>query len=206
MRQARTSVARRAAPAVTDVEEAVEHLLAADAPVDAQTGDASADVASGAPADSGVIRVGYAPIVRVDAPWREIELCATSEAIDSYGTVFDYAASKDAFTRWIGNVREMHARRAVGRRVAVRCDDDARKIYVRLRVSKGAEDTWEKIADGTLRGASIGASNVTWERGYKTPHNAANNRAVPSEAAPKTNCIVTQAVPRTWRKALLRAS
>jgi hypothetical protein len=164
MRQARTSVARRAAPAVTDVAEAVEHLPAADAPVDAQTGDASADVASGAPAGSGVIRVGYAPIVRVDAPRREIELCATSEAIDSYGTVFDYAASKDAFTRWIGNVREMHAQRAVGRRVAVRCDDDARKIYVRLRVSKGAEDTWEKIADGTLRGASFGASNVTWQR------------------------------------------
>jgi hypothetical protein len=207
MRQARTSVAQwGAAAAVADAAGASGAPPETDAPAaDAQAGDEGADVAASAPA-GGVIRVGYAPIVRVDAPRREIELCATSEAIDSYGTVFDYAASKDAFTRWIGNVREMHARRAVGRRVAVRCDDDARKIYVRLRVSKGAEDTWEKIADGTLRGASIGASNVTWERGYKTPHNAANNRAVPSEAAPKTNCIVTQAVPRTWRKALLRAS
>ena len=111
-----------------------------------------------------VVRVGFAPIVRVDAPRREIELCATSEAVDSFGTIFDYTARKDAFTRWLGNVREMHERRAVGRRVGVRCDDAERKIFVRVRVSRGAQDTWEKVLDGTLRGASIGASNVTWRR------------------------------------------
>jgi len=115
----------------------------------------------GAPA---VARVGYAPITRVDAERREIELCATSETLDAHGTIFDYAASKDAFTRWLGNVREMHARRAVGRRVAVRCDDAARRIIVRLRISRGAQDTWEKVLDGTLRGASIGASDVVWQR------------------------------------------
>lgn len=113
---------------------------------------------------SGVARVGYAPITRVDAERREIELCATSEALDAHGTIFDYAASKDAFTRWEGNVREMHERRAVGRRVDVRCDDEARRVYVRLRISHGAQDTWEKVVDGTLRGASIGASDVTWRR------------------------------------------
>src|SRR6185312_7355735 len=75
-----------------------------------------------------------------------------------------YAASKDAFTRWIGNVREMHERRAVGQRVSVRCDDEARKVFVRVRISRGAEDTWEKVVDGTLRGASIGAANVIWAR------------------------------------------
>jgi phage head maturation protease len=118
-----------------------------------------------APGESeAVARVGYAPIVRVDDERREIEMCATSDAVDSHGTVFDYAASKDAFTRWVGNVREMHERRAVGRRVQVRCDDGARKIFVRVRISRGAQDTWEKIRDGTLRGASIGASNVVWER------------------------------------------
>ena len=71
----------------------------------------------------------------VDEEKREIELCATSEAVDTYGTVFGYDASKDAFTRWIGNVREMHALKAVGIRVALRCDDAARKIFVRLRIS-----------------------------------------------------------------------
>ena len=114
--------------------------------------------------DPAIARVGYAPIVRVDVPTREIELCATSEAVDSYGTVFDYGASKAAFTRWHGNVREMHANNAVGRRVAVRCDDDARKVYVRVRISAGARDTWEKVLDGTLRGASIGANQVVWAR------------------------------------------
>ncbi len=114
-----------------------------------------------------VARVGFAPIVRVDEARREVELCATSEAVDSFGTVFDYEASKDAFTRWLGNVREMHDRRAVGRRVSVRHDDASRKIYVRIRISRGARDTWEKVLDGTLRGASIGASNVTWERQFR---------------------------------------
>lgn len=114
--------------------------------------------------DPTVVRVGYAPIVRVDTPTREIELCATSEAVDSYGTVFDYGASKAAFTRWQGNVREMHTNNAVGQRVAVRCDDDARKVHVRVRISAGAYDTWEKVLDGTLRGASIGANQVIWER------------------------------------------
>jgi hypothetical protein len=113
---------------------------------------------------TGTARIGFAPIVRVDAPRREIELCATSETVDSHGTIFDYDASKDAFTRWIGNVREMHGRQAVGSRVAVRCDDETRRIHVRIRISRGARDTWEKVLDGTLRGASIGASGVVWQR------------------------------------------
>jgi hypothetical protein len=93
-----------------------------------------------------------------------VELCATSEALDQHGTIFDYAASKDAFTRWMGNVREMHEYVAVGRRVGVRCEDETRRIFVTIRISRGAEATWEKVLDGTLRGASIGATNVRWER------------------------------------------
>jgi phage head maturation protease len=100
----------------------------------------------------------------VDEERREIEVCATSEAIDAHGTIFGYEASRDAFSRWAGNVREMHERKAVGRKVDVRYDDDARKVYVRVRISAGAQDTWEKVKDGTLDGASIGASNVEWRR------------------------------------------
>lgn len=106
----------------------------------------------------------------VDEEKREIELCATSEAIDSYGTSFSYEASKAAFERWIGNVREMHERKAVGTRVAVRADDEAKKIYVRARISRGAQDTWEKVKDGTLRGASIGASDVVWTYQQRDAH------------------------------------
>ncbi|MEO7003433.1 MAG: hypothetical protein ABI068_16555 [Ktedonobacterales bacterium] len=136
----------------------------------AEVGMALEDVQDGQARDhdqdqsATVRRVGYAPIVRVDAERREIELCATSEAVDAHGTIFDYAASRDAFTRWIGNVREMHDRKAVGSRVAVRCEDEARRVYVRVRISRGAQDTWEKVVDGTLRGASIGARDVVWQR------------------------------------------
>ena len=108
-------------------------------------------------------RVGFAPITRIDAGTREIEVTATSEAVDAYGTIFDYAASKAAFAQWLGNVREMHESVAVGRRVGVEYDDDARQVRVRLRISRGAESTWQKILDGTLCGASIGAANVNWE-------------------------------------------
>ena len=122
------------------------------------------DDVSEASAMTGMARIGFALIVRVDAPRREIELYATSETVDSHGTIFDYDASKDAFTRWFGNVREMHGRQAVGSRVAVRCDDETRRIHVRIRISRGAQDTWEKVLDGALRGASIGASGVVWQR------------------------------------------
>ncbi|MFI5277544.1 MAG: hypothetical protein ACHQ1E_09770, partial [Ktedonobacterales bacterium] len=129
---------------------------------------------------SEVARVGYAPITRVDAERREIELCATSEALDAHGTRVDYAASKDAFTRWLGNVREMHARRAVGRRVALRCDDTTRRIIVRLRISRGAQDTWEKVLDARYAAPASAramwsgdASDVRWRgaaAGCRWPH------------------------------------
>ena len=155
-RRARTALAERPARVeAVATDEAEATVEAADEPVSG-SGEAQAVEAHA--------RVGYAPIVRVDATRREIELCATSEAVDSYGTVFDYEASKDAFSRWIGNVREMHERRAVGQRVAIRCDDENRRVHVIVRVSSGARDTWEKVLDGTLRGASIGASNVVWQK------------------------------------------
>ncbi len=115
------------------------------------------------PAD-GIYRIGIPATIRiVDETRREIEVCATSEAVDSYDTIFSYEASKDAFSRWVGNVREMHQPIAAGSGIEVRCDDATRKIYVRLFISQGAESTWLKVKDGTLRGASIGASKVTWQ-------------------------------------------
>ncbi len=112
-------------------------------------------------------RVGFAPITRIDADRREIEVTATSEAVDAFGTVFDFDASRAAFERWLGNVREMHNAVAVGRRVAVISDPDRREVRVRLRISRGADATWQKVLDGTLCGASIGASNVKWREALR---------------------------------------
>jgi hypothetical protein len=69
---------------------------------------------------------------------------------------------------WIGNVREIHERRAVGRRVGARCDDEQRRIFVTIRIARGAQDTWEKVLVGTLRGASFGAANVVWQQSWRT--------------------------------------
>lgn len=103
-------------------------------------------------------------ITRIDEANRLVTLRATSEATDTFKTAFAYEASKAAFQAWeqIGNIREMHQGKAVGRAAHVDYLDDQRAIDVTLRVSKGAPDTWEKIKDGTLQGGSIGASNVVW--------------------------------------------
>lgn len=127
------------------------------------------EVVRSADAD-GVTRLPFATITRIDEERREVTVTATSERRDSFKTRFGYDASKDAFTRWmdIGNIREMHQQKAVGNAVAVAFDDTSRKVDVTLRVSKGAEDTWQKVLDGTLKGASIGASNVVWEKPLTT--------------------------------------
>jgi hypothetical protein len=113
-----------------------------------------------------VISMPFAKVLRIDEKNRLVTLRATTEATDTFRTAFAYEASKEAFQRWeqeAGNIREMHAPKAVGRSVQVDYDDRNRAIDVTLRISKGAQDTWEKIVDGTLQGGSIGASNVVWQ-------------------------------------------
>ncbi len=105
----------------------------------------------------------YAPILRVDRAKREVVIRATAEAFDSYETVIGFDGSKDAFQRWRGNIREMHdPTKAVGRAIKWDPVEDEKAIDVVLRVSRGAEDTWQKVLDGTLAGASIGARNGKW--------------------------------------------
>lgn len=104
----------------------------------------------------------YAPITRINQEKREVIGVATAEVKDAYRTVIGYEASKDAFQRWRGNIREMHQSKAVGRALEIMPDDEHRRIIVRARISKGAEDTWQKILDGTLTGFSIGGKNGKW--------------------------------------------
>ena len=111
----------------------------------------------------GAEQVAWLPITRIDEAKREVEAVATSEATDTYRTSFDYEASKKAFGAWAGNVREMHEPKAVGRKVDVQFDDAKRQVVVRSKISKGAQDTWEKVLDGTLSGYSIGGTNGVWE-------------------------------------------
>lgn len=112
----------------------------------------------GSRADVPTVVQLFAPITRIDKDTWEVEGQATSDAIDHYGTIFDYESSKRAFQAWQGNIREMHdPKKAVGRAINIECDDADHKIFVRAKVSRGARDTWEKVLDGTLSGFSIGA-------------------------------------------------
>lgn len=106
----------------------------------------------------------FAPVIRVVPQHRELTVRATSERTDTFKTRFSYQASKDAFQRWLGNVREMHQSKAVGTGLRIIPHEVERAIDVVIHISKGAEDTWQKVLDGTLRGASIGASNVEWQQ------------------------------------------
>jgi len=146
----------------------------------------------------------YVPITRIDKDEWLVEGQATSDAIDAYGTIFDYDSSKRAFQTWRGNIREMHdPKKAVGRAIEVMPDDDNHLIAIRARISKGARDTWEKVMDGTLSGFSIGVPKdkyklKTVERNGKSvpvyyDHELAEVSLVDNPGSPGCNIAVVRA-------------
>lgn len=104
------------------------------------------------------------PFSKVDVKNRTVEGFATLDNVDKSDEVVDAKASEEAFRDWIGNVREMHHPSAVGKAIQIEgrqyTDPDTGKTYngvhVRSKISKGAEDAWQKILDGTYSGYSIG--------------------------------------------------
>jgi hypothetical protein len=103
------------------------------------------------------------PISKVDEEKREVTGIATDESIDSHNEILDYGASKAAFATWQKNIREMHTPSAVGRAVSVVADDAAKSIAITARISRGAEPTWIKVLDGTLRCFSVGGTRLRSE-------------------------------------------
>lgn len=113
---------------------------------------------------------------KVDKEQRLVSGWATLDNVDQGDDVVHAAASVDAFQRFRGNIREMHQPIAAGRLVDFREDSffDSKTnkfytgIYVTVYVSKGAQSTWDKVLDGTLRGFSIGGnivdSEVEWNK------------------------------------------
>lgn len=108
------------------------------------------------------------PLTKVDVEKRLVHGFASLDNVDSHDDVVEAAASVKAFTRFRGNIREMHQPIAVGKMVDFREDEyfdkDSgemhRGVFVSAYVSKGAQDTWEKVLDGTLSGFSIGGSII----------------------------------------------
>ncbi len=108
------------------------------------------------------------PFAKVDQEKRTVSGWATLDNIDSQKDRVLAEASNRAFTRFRGNIREMHQPIAAGRLVSFREDEfyheesgrTYKGIFVTVYVSKGAQSTWEKVLDGTLQGFSIGGNIV----------------------------------------------
>jgi hypothetical protein len=108
------------------------------------------------------------PIGKVDKERRIVSGFATLDNVDKQNDIVTTEASIEAFRKFRGNLREMHQPTAVGKVVSFKedryFDPQTKKfysgVYVSAYVSKGAQDTWEKVLDGTLTGFSIGG-NIT---------------------------------------------
>jgi len=108
------------------------------------------------------------PITKIDKEKRTVSGFATLDNIDRHGDIVTAEASEKAFARFRGNLREMHAPIAIGKILSFHPEDYLDKesgktykgIYVNAYVSKGAQDTWEKVLDGTMTGFSIGGNII----------------------------------------------
>ena len=103
------------------------------------------------------------PIDMIKREERIVSGIATADNIDKSGDIVEFSASLEAFKNWGGNIREMHHPIAVGKAVnyePVEVTDSDGNVYKAIKVSayisKGAQNTWEKILDGTLQAFSIG--------------------------------------------------
>jgi hypothetical protein len=103
------------------------------------------------------------PIDMIKKEERIVSGIATADNIDKSGDIVEFNASLEAFKTWGGNIREMHHPIAVGKAInyePIQITGEDGKTYNAIKVdayiSKGAQNTWEKILDGTLQAFSIG--------------------------------------------------
>ena len=114
------------------------------------------------------------PFSKVDKERRIVSGFASLDNIDKQNDIVTADASMEAFAKFRGNIREMHQPLAVGKMVNFKAekyfDPESKKFYngvfVSAYVSKGAQDTWEKVLDGTLQGFSIGGRMNKWDDAY----------------------------------------
>jgi len=114
------------------------------------------------------------PIGKIDVERRMVSGFATLDNIDKQGDIVTTESSVEAFKNFRGNLREMHQPSAVGKIVSFKedryFDPSVKKfysgVYVSAYVSKGAQDAWEKVLDGTYKGFSIGGNIKNWDDAY----------------------------------------
>lgn len=123
--------------------------------------------------EDGTFEMGV-PLMKVNVQKRIVEGFATLNNVDQANDIVDMEASLEAFSKWFGNIREMHQPMAVGKAIEHYAESftdpqtgqNYEGIWVRAKISKGAEDTWQKVLDGTLAGFSIGGVTQEKEREF----------------------------------------
>ena len=114
------------------------------------------------------------PFSKVDQERRIVSGFATLDNVDKQADIVTTDASLKAFAKFRGNIREMHQPISVGKMVNFKedryFDPESKKFYsgvfVSAYISKGAQNTWEKVLDGTLSGFSIGGKMNKWDEAY----------------------------------------
>jgi outer membrane murein-binding lipoprotein Lpp len=114
------------------------------------------------------------PFSKVDKERRTVSGFATLDNLDKQDDIVTTEASLKAFKKFRGNIREMHQPSAVGKMVSFKedkyYDQESEKMYsgvlVSAYISKGAQDAWEKVLDGTYTGFSIGGRMNKWDDAY----------------------------------------
>ena len=123
--------------------------------------------------DGDNVRISM-PFSKVDQERRIVSGFATLDNVDRQSDIVTTEASLKAFAKFRGNIREMHQAIAVGKMIAFKedkyFDPETKKfysgVYVSAYVSKGAQDCWEKVLDGTYSGFSIGGRMNDYENAY----------------------------------------
>jgi hypothetical protein len=114
------------------------------------------------------------PFSKVDKERRTVSGFASLDNVDKQDDIVTMEASLNAFKKFRGNIREMHQPSAVGKMVSFKADKyfdpETKKMYngvfVSTYISKGAQDAWEKVLDGTYSGFSIGGRMNKWDDAY----------------------------------------
>jgi hypothetical protein len=132
----------------------------------------------------------FLPLQKVDEVRREVWGVAAVEQPDQSGEIMDYEKSKPHFWAWskrvqkasqgksLGNVRDSHTSKAVGKVIKLLFDDKAKAIRVGTKIVDS--EAWQKVVEGVFTGFSVGG---VYGKRWPDPMNKGFIRyeAIPSE-------------------------
>jgi len=132
----------------------------------------------------------FLPLNKVDEVRHEVWGIAAVEQPDQSGEIMDYEKSKPHFWQWskrvqkasqgksLGNVRDSHTSKAVGKVIKLLFDDKAKAIRVGTKIVDS--QAWQKVVEGVFTGFSVGG---VYGKRWPDPENKGFIRyeAIPTE-------------------------